>query len=33
MGQTLYVPTAHRESTVIVAHPVFYDPKGERLIG
>ncbi len=33
MGQTLYVPTAHGESMVIVASPIFYDPKGERLNG
>jgi len=33
MGQTLFVPSAHGESAVIVAHPVFYDPKGERLNG
>jgi sarcosine oxidase subunit alpha len=31
LGQTLYVPTAHGESTVTVTQPVFYDPKGERL--
>jgi sarcosine oxidase subunit alpha len=31
MGQSLYVPTARGESTVTVAHAVFYDPKGERL--
>ena len=33
MGHTLYVPTPHGESAVIVTHPVFYDPKGERLNG
>ena len=33
MGQTLYIPTRHGESTVTVANPVFYDPKGERLNG
>ena len=32
-GQALYVPTPHGESTVTVTHPVFYDPKGERLNG
>jgi sarcosine oxidase subunit alpha len=31
MGQTLYVPTRAGESAVTVTHPVFYDPKGERL--
>ncbi len=33
MGQTLYIPTPHGEPTVTVSHPVFYDPKGERLNG
>jgi sarcosine oxidase, subunit alpha len=33
IGQTLYIPTPHGEPTVTVAHPVFYDPKGERLNG
>jgi len=33
IGQTLYVPTPRGESTVTVTHPVFYDPKGERLHG
>ncbi len=33
IGQTLFVPTPRGESTVTVAHPVFYDPKGERLNG
>jgi sarcosine oxidase subunit alpha len=33
LNETLYVPTAHGETTVTVTHPVFYDPKGERLHG
>jgi sarcosine oxidase subunit alpha len=33
VGQKLYVPTPRGESTVTVAQPVFYDPKGERLHG
>jgi sarcosine oxidase subunit alpha len=33
IGHTLYVPTPRGESVVTVAHPVFYDPKGERLNG
>ena len=33
IGQTLYVPTRHGETAVIVTQPVFYDPKGERLNG
>ena len=33
IGHTLYVPSPRGESVVTVAHPVFYDPKGERLNG
>jgi sarcosine oxidase, subunit alpha len=33
VGQTLFVPSPRGESKVTVAHPVFYDPKGERLNG
>jgi len=33
LGQTLYVPTRKGESAATVTHPVFYDPKGERLHG